>query len=97
MTRFAVCFCYVLADSEFPTKGGVFQQWTSTYGALLSVLAEQVEGKSSWIPESSTDLISKQTFHCYQLNKQSIHRKNVPRFWLQYTGEEPKSTGQQPV
>ena len=24
-TRFGVCFCYVLADSEFPTKGVVFQ------------------------------------------------------------------------
>ena len=47
--RFGVYFfCHVLADSEFPTKVVVFQQWTSTF-ALLSVLAEQVEGASSWI------------------------------------------------
>ena len=33
--------------------------------------------------------------HCYQLTNQSIYRKNIPRFWLQFTVEELKSSGQQ--
>ena len=43
-----------------------------------------------------TDLSTEQTY-CYQLTNQSIYRKNVLGFWLQFADEEPKSSGQQPV
>ena len=35
--------------------------------------------------------------HCYQLTNHSIYRKNILGFWLQFTDEDPKSSGQQPV
>ena len=53
------------------------------YLGCTFICSSRASGRGIIMDTGSTVLISEQTLYRYQLTNQSIHRKNIPKFWLQ--------------